>query len=243
MRATHALLLALGVTGCADERADVEPLGDYAAWKRIDTYGKTPGHGDTYRIIYANDVAETFNEAEYAVGTVLVKEVYDRNAMGGPGALRVIEIGRRLDSAPDDQDGWLFTKTDAPGGDEYVQDFCWRRCHSASPWAGAWFDYSRPSVRMTSPTDGATNVAVTAAITLTFSESVIASSVSFTLRQSSNGTAVAGMTMTSSTTATFTPDATLLPGTLYTGELTADVKDLSGNPIASSYQLSFTTAP
>ena len=141
MRAMRALVLASIVAGCADERADVEPLGDYTTWKRIDTYGKTPGHGDSYRIIYANPLAEA--GPIYPDGTVLVKEVYDRNSMGGPGALRVIEISRRLASAPDDQDGWLFTDTDAPNGVEYVQDFCWRRCHTAAPLDGAWFDYSK----------------------------------------------------------------------------------------------------
>jgi hypothetical protein len=245
---TRALLLAVVIAGCAAERADVEPLGEYTAWKKLETYGKTPGHGDTYRIIYANDVAEMFNQAEYGVGTVLVKEVYNLAPGGGPGSLRVIEIARRLDTAPADQDGWLFTDASTPGGVESVKDFCWRRCHTAAPFAGAWFDYSAPRVAMTSPTNGATNVAVTAPVTVTFSESVISSTISassFTLRQGT--TPVAGTITTSSVTAsitaTFTPDAPLLSGTVYTGEVTTAVEDLTRNPFKSSFQFSFTTAP
>lgn len=142
-----ALLVIL--SACADEQADVPALGDYTQWKRIDTYGNAPGHGDTYRIIYANDIAEKYlmpqpqsPERGYADGTVFVKEVYDREG-DGPGSLRVIEIMRRIGSSTGDQIGWVFTAASTPGGSETVRDFCWRRCHQAAPFDGAWLDYSK----------------------------------------------------------------------------------------------------
>ena len=126
------------IAACADERADVEPLGDYTTWLRIDTWGHAPGHGDTYRIIWANDIALTAQSP--AEGTILVKEVYNRDADGSPGSLQVIEIGRKVGPASAD---WLFTSTPTRNGDEVVKDFCWRRCHQAAPYAGAWFDYTK----------------------------------------------------------------------------------------------------
>lgn len=121
------------------QTADVAPLGDYRGWKRLDTYGKAPGHGDTYRIIYVNDVAET---GQYTSGTIFVKEVYNRVG-DGPGALRVIEIMRRIDPGVAEDGGWLFTAASTPGGTETEQTFCWRRCHQAAPFDGGWFDYSK----------------------------------------------------------------------------------------------------
>ena len=134
----------LALVACA-QTADVAPPGDYTAWKRIDTYGPAPGHGDTYRIIYANDVARSFLGGRYPDGTILVKEIHVNDG-GTPGALRDVEIMRRLGPAPmglDNQAGWLFTNAAIPNGPEVIKTTCWRRCHVAAPFAGAWFDYGQ----------------------------------------------------------------------------------------------------
>lgn len=142
-----ALLFVMAA--CAADQADVPPLGDYTQWKPIVTYGHAPGHGDTYRVIYANDIAETYgmplppNEFGYADGTVVVKEVYNLDGDGGQGSLRVIEIMRRIGPSAGDQIGWVFTAASTPNGSETRQDFCWRRCHQAAPFDGAWLDYSK----------------------------------------------------------------------------------------------------
>jgi hypothetical protein len=139
------LLLAV-VAACA-EPVSPEPLGDYTGWKRFDVLGPAPGHGDTYRIIYANPIAadpdQDFIEG-YAEGAILVKEI--RNNDGGTsGALRYVAIMRRdpFDPALAVDGGWLFTQADEPGGDEVHPSFCWNRCHAAAPYAGAWYDYRR----------------------------------------------------------------------------------------------------
>jgi hypothetical protein len=124
------------------ESVTPEPLGDYTTWDTIETYGPAPGHGDTYRIIYINDIARRMGTA--TVGATLVKEVRDNDG-GAPGELRVIEIMRKVRGgiAVEDEGGWLFTATDAPGGAETHTDTCWNRCHVAAPNNGVWFDYTK----------------------------------------------------------------------------------------------------
>lgn len=149
--AAPAVLAVLAVAalaaGCGDP-VSPEPLGDYTAWKRIDTYGELPGHGDSYRIIYANDLALTYAGGAYPEGAILVKEVRHRAGPGGtaPGDLRYTAIMRRLGPAPlglDDEAGWLFTQIREAGGGEVYRSLCWQRCHVAAPYAGAFLDYGK----------------------------------------------------------------------------------------------------
>jgi len=143
MRITLSCVL---VAACSGDVLDLPPPGEYTQWKRIDTWGTTPGHGDSYRIIYANEPATQLDlglsPLAFPDGTILVKEVYD-NASNTPGRLRVIELARRIGPASGQQAGWVFSATSTPNGDETEQTFCWRRCHVAAPLAGAWFDYSK----------------------------------------------------------------------------------------------------
>ena len=135
------LCLVLALASCGEDVTPPE-LGDYTSWYRIETQGSVPGHGDSYRLIYVNDVARMRGTSER--DAVLVKEVHD-NVNGAPGDLRVIEIMRKIRAGtdPDDDGGWLFTATDSAGGSETQQDFCWSRCHVQAPFAGAWFDYTQ----------------------------------------------------------------------------------------------------
>lgn len=126
--------------GCG-EAVSPEPLGDYSTWDRFDTYGDAPGHGPSYRVIYANDVARTAGPTE--AGAILVKEIRD-DAGGTPGDLRYVAIMRKLRGgpSPDDEGGWLFTKAATPGGAETHSALCWSRCHAQAPLAGVWLDYT-----------------------------------------------------------------------------------------------------
>ena len=144
---TLPALLAL-LAGCAGEPPDAEPLGDYTTWKRVDTYGNAPGHGDTYRIIYINDIAAQYQvdgRPDHDEGAIIVKEVYDRaeGSAPAPGELSVVEIMRRIGHDTSENEGWTFSAAATPTADESVQTFCWRRCHQAAPFEGAWFDYSK----------------------------------------------------------------------------------------------------
>lgn len=142
LAATSALLAAAGCT----EAVSPPPLGDYTTWKRVDVRGPAPGHGDTHRIIYANDVAADPTRAStaYPDGSIVVKEIRDLDG-AAPGALRYLAIMRRDAADPDlaTDGGWLFTQADEPGGAEVRPSFCWARCHQAAPYDGAWYDYRR----------------------------------------------------------------------------------------------------
>lgn len=133
MRSALAVVL---LVGCAGEPLAIDPPGDYTTWARIETEGPAPGHGDTLRVIYANDVARTFSGGTYPVGSILVKEIYERDG-DERGPLGYVALMRR------EADGWLFSESAEPNGPEVAHDFCWSYCHQAAPFDGAFLDYSR----------------------------------------------------------------------------------------------------
>ncbi len=110
-------------------------------------------------------------------------------------------------------------------------------------------DLTAPSVSAISPANGATDVSVTAPVTVTFVENNLmnASSIntdSFTVT-SSTGKEVGTISYDAATKkATFTPGGGLSYNTTYTVTLTADIKDEAGNSVASTpYTWTFTTQP
>jgi hypothetical protein len=145
------LLLTAALAACYGDSVTPEPVGDYTAWHRIDTYGEIPGHGDSYRIIYANPVALVSTNQ---TGAILVKEVHD-NVDNAPGDLRYVAIMRKLTDGldHDHEGGWQFTQADSPGGAETHYASCWARCHIQAPFNGAFLDYSqeRPDAALAGP--------------------------------------------------------------------------------------------
>jgi len=105
------------------------------------------------------------------------------------------------------------------------------------------FDTTAPTVSSTNPLSGATSVAT---ITASFSEAMSAVSLTtttFTL-SGPGATAVTG-TVTynaSNHMATFTPTSALTSGTIYTATIMTGARDMAGNPLATNYVWSFTTA-
>jgi hypothetical protein len=84
-------------------------------------------------------------------------------------------------------------------------------------------------------------VAVSVAPTATFSQAVVPSTVSFTVKDS-GGTAVAGSVSfnTGNTVATFTPTSSLAAGTTYTATVSG-AQNTSGQAMTSPYTWSFST--
>jgi hypothetical protein len=109
---------------------------------------------------------------------------------------------------------------------------------------GAGADLTPPSVTTVSPANGATAVATTSVIQLTFSKRIdpLTVTTSDFIVIPSGGAAIAGTITVAANglTATFTPSAPLLASTLYYIEATAGITDLEGQPIAASVS-SFTT--
>ncbi len=158
MRAALALLVI--AAACSDpvdaSKHPPIPAATYQQWKKLETWGELPGHGgDTYRIIYANPIAQTYEGGQYPDGptddttSILVKEVHDLAGtadMPAPGALQYVAIMRRVGAAPEgltDEGGWLFSYTTSPGGSEEHYSYCWDACHVDAPYHGAWLDYAR----------------------------------------------------------------------------------------------------
>jgi hypothetical protein len=105
------------------------------------------------------------------------------------------------------------------------------------------FDLTPPTVFATSPTSGASGVALNTQVTATFTEAMTASTLntsSFTLATSPGGVPVTGTVNVSADTATFVPSADLAAGT-YTATITTAAQDAAGNALAANYAWSFTT--
>ena len=100
-----------------------------------------------------------------------------------------------------------------------------------------------PTVRSTTPLNGAQAVPVTGIISASFSEMMDQATLTtntFTLTSSAG--AVLGSVAYANSTAIFTPTAPLLNNKLYTATITTGAKSAFGVALASNYRWSFTTA-
>src|ERR1041385_8135799 len=104
---------------------------------------------------------------------------------------------------------------------------------------------TRPMVSYENPANGATGVAISGKIAVTFSvpiDPLTITTATFVLRQGT--TPVDGTVTYAGVTATFTPAGNLAPNTLYTGRIKPGAKDLAGNALAAGandFIWSFTT--
>jgi Domain of unknown function (DUF4082)/Bacterial Ig-like domain/Bacterial Ig domain len=109
-------------------------------------------------------------------------------------------------------------------------------------------DTTAPTVTATTPASGATGVAISSAVTATFSEAMNASTISGTtfVLSASSGQVAAGVSYNSTTrVATLTPSTALATSTVYTATViggATGVTDSAGNPLAANRTWSFTTA-
>jgi len=127
----------------------------------------------------------------------------------------------------------ITTGTKDPAGVPLAANFVW-----------TFTTVAPPAVVSTVPMNGATNVAVNAAITATFSEVMNAATINgttFTVT-GPGATSVAGTVSYTGTTATFTPTAILANGTLFTATITTGAKDPAGVPLVANFVWTFTTA-
>ena len=134
----RALVLTVLLAACG-ETVDLPLPADYTSWGHIEVSGEVPGHGNTFRIIYANPLATDPTQPRYQEGSMLIKEIYDREG----GTLKTIEAMRRDgDGVPalQNEGDWLYA-TIGRDGTATHKDLCWNRCHVAAPYNGAWYDY------------------------------------------------------------------------------------------------------
>jgi hypothetical protein len=130
-----------------------------------------------------------------------------------------------------------------------VRDVAGNSMATAHSWTfttGAAADTQPPTVLSTEPPNGGRLGAVFNPIRVTFSESMLASSLNATTFLVSTGSTTVAGNVTyaeASTTATFFPSGELAYDTTYRGTLTSGVKDAAGNPLAANYTWTFTTGP
>jgi hypothetical protein len=96
-------------------------------------------------------------------------------------------------------------------------------------------DTTAPTVTVTDPSNGASNVALNKTVNATFSEAMdplTMTTATFTLKQ--GATPVSGTVSYLGTTATFVPAANLTAGALYTATISKTVTDLAGNRLAGN---------
>ena len=110
------------------------------------------------------------------------------------------------------------------------------------------YNTTPPTITVVTPANGATNVSVSANVTVTFNEPMTGSSfttTTFVLRDPSGNAVTANISYNNGQRrATLSPPATLQGLTRYTATVVGGpggVTDASGNPLAASFSWSFTT--
>src|SRR5580658_7890342 len=108
-------------------------------------------------------------------------------------------------------------------------------------------DLTPSTVTSATPPTGTTGVCTNSVATATFSQAMNPATINpttFTLTAGTPPVAVAGVVTynASSDTATFTPSSPLALSTLYTAKITTGAENLAGDPLASDYAWTFTTA-
>jgi methionine-rich copper-binding protein CopC len=99
-----------------------------------------------------------------------------------------------------------------------------------------------PTVTSVTPTDSSQGNPVSVAPTVTFSQAVVPSTVSFTVKDSGGNTVAGKVTMDSTNTvATFTPNSALAGDTTYTATVSG-AQNSFGTPMSSPFSWTFTTA-
>ncbi len=152
MKLLLAVCLLAAACGETVDPAGLPPIDGYDQWTEVDFVGPVPGHGDTYRKVFINDVARSYaHGGRYPLGSVLVKEIYDKTSDNLPAGLRYVAVMRKVEDdqayveqgpevdAPVDG-GWVFTQIKGGTTETYL-DLCWGQCHKQAPYDGAWFDY------------------------------------------------------------------------------------------------------
>jgi hypothetical protein len=208
----------------------------------------TPANGAT-NVSLGTNVSATFSEAILPPGATGTSFVL-RDGGGNAVAATVSASGLTATLVPSAtlQPTTVYTATLVSGANE-IKDTSGNALASDFTWSftTAAPDLTPPTVVSVSPANGATNVVVGATVGATFSEPISAASAtgtSFTLRDG-GGNAVAASVSANGSTATLQPGAALQPATTYTATLFSGangIKDTSGNPLASDFTWSFTTA-
>jgi parallel beta-helix repeat protein len=125
----------------------------------------------------------------------------------------------------------------------YVQEQGINGNWSSAGSAPVVIDLTAPTITLKTPADGSAGVTTDSAISVVFSEKVLAYTVNATSFTVTGSSSVAGTIALSgnNTVATFTPSSQLEPGTTYTVTVTTYVRDVAFNSMPSTVTWSFST--
>lgn len=137
----------------------------------------------------------------------------------------------------------ISTNAKSTDGVALLNNYVWTFTTGSIP------DTLLPVITSTSPTNGATNVSTTPLITATFSEAMMASSITattpatFSVKETVSSANIAGAVTYSvlNKIADFKPTLDLTANTSYTATITTVAKDLAGNAMLNDYSWIFTT--
>jgi Bacterial Ig-like domain len=193
-------------------------------------------------------ISATFSEAmaptTITASTFTVKVTATSAAVAGTVALNLAGTVATFTPSAALASGTTYTATITTG----AKDISGNALASTFIWAFISVDNVPPTVLSVSPVSGATSVAVTAPVNITFSEAMDAATITaagnVTIKTTATLTNVTGTVTYNAATnvATFTPTGSLAFGTGYTLTVTTGVKDLAGNAMASPFTSTFTTA-
>lgn len=131
----------------------------------------------------------------------------------------------------------ITTNVKDQAGNSMAADYTW----TFTTAAGA--DVTPPVVTSRSPADGATGIAITSSVAISFSKPMDVSSVgnAFSLKETATNSTVAGAFSYAGGVGIFTPSTDLKAGTNYSATLTTAATDLTGTPLSSGASWNFTT--
>ena len=205
-----------------------------------------PAHGSIAMKI-DNKLTATFSrEMDPATITTTTFTVNQEGAAAVPGVVTYSGVTAVFTPAVNLAQNTKFTCTITTG----AKDLSGGSLASNHVWTfttGATLNTIAPTVTGTANANGATSVAANTALGATFSEGMDPATINnttFTLKETASGTAVAGTVSYSGVSAVFTPSSNLAFSTGYTVTVKSGaggVKDLSGNPMANDFVISWIT--
>jgi hypothetical protein len=144
------------LTGCSKKKnEEISIPQDYPSWQRTtekDLDYMIPGHGDTIRRIYINDIGTEVEISQeegrdlynYPEGTVIVKEHYPSQSAAENKEIESITAMIKAPQDPRARGGWLWLSKDPDTGETrvFTQEFC-ITCHENANEAHPYGDENR----------------------------------------------------------------------------------------------------
>jgi len=192
-------------------------------------------------VAFNSNVSVIFSEAMDPATITSESLTLSRGSTTVPGTVTYAGVTATFNPTGDLDESAEYTATVTTGakdlsGNPLAASYVWTFTTGSTP------DTTAPTVSSTIPASSATGVALSGNIAVTFSEPMDPLTISTATIFLKAGTVqIAGTVTQAGVTATFNPSTDLEPSTVYTATVTTGAKDLAGNPLAETYEWSFTT--